>query len=147
LPGQHLPPADQLASVILPAGHRGPAFLVLNNFDVLLKYNSAIPYALAVGLLADRMKGSSGVHASWPTDESVLDQSSAVALQDGLTALGFPTGGTDGVLGARTAQAIRAYQMARGLPADGYPTESLLLRILNERSAMPQAEHTSLPSQ
>jgi len=145
-PGQHLPAGDELASVILPAGYRGPAFLVLNNFNVLLKYNSAIPYALAVGLLADRMRGSSGVRASWPTDEALLDQSSAVALQDGLTALGFPTGGTDGVLGARTAQAIRAYQLARGLPADGYPTENLLLRILNERSAMPQAEHTSLPS-
>lgn len=146
-PGQHLPEGDQLASVILPAGYRGPAFLVLNNFNVLLKYNSAIPYALAVGLLADRMNGSSGVSASWPTNEAQLDQSSAIALQDGLTALGFPTGGTDGVLGTRTAQAIRAYQLARGLPADGYPTENLLLRILNERSAMPETVHPSLPSQ
>jgi membrane-bound lytic murein transglycosylase B len=148
IPGQQLPAGNELASVILPAGYRGPAFLVLSNFNVLLKYNSAIPYALAVGLLADRIKGSAGVRVSWPTDEALLDQSSAIALQEGLTALGFPTGGADGVLGQRTAQAIRAYQLSRGLPADGYPTESLLLRILNERSAMDTGSlQTSLPSQ
>jgi len=144
MPAQQLPAGDELASIILPAGYRGPAFLVLNNFNVLLKYNGAIPYALAVGLLADRIKGLPGVRASWPTDEALLDQSSAIALQEGLTALGFPTGGADGVLGARTAQAVRTYQLARGLPADGYATESLLQRILNERSAMPEGR--SLPS-
>ena len=148
MPGAQLPAGEEMASIILPAGYHGPAFLVLNNFNVLLKYNTAIPYALAVGLLADRIKGSPGVRASWPTDEALLDQSSAMALQDGLTALGFPTGGTDGVLGARTAQAVRDYQMARGLPADGYATETLLQRILNERSAMPEGNSpTSLPSQ
>ena len=147
MPGQKLPAADEPASIILPAGYRGPAFLVLNNFNVLLKYNGAIPYALAVGLLADRIRGSAGVRASWPTDEAVLDRSSAIALQEGLTALGFPTGGSDGALGPRTAEAIRAYQMARGLPADGYATENLLQRILNERSAMSQAGLPgSLPS-
>ena len=135
MPGQQLPPGDQLASIILPAGHRGPAFLALNNFYVLLKYNSAIPYALAVALLSDRLGGSAGVLANWPTDEPALDQSSAVALQQGLTDLGFPTGGVDGVFGARTRQAIRAYQESRGLPAAGFPTETLIERVLNERSA------------
>ena len=134
MPGQQLPPGDQLASIILPAGHRGPAFLALNNFDVLLKYNSAIPYALAVAVLSDRLRGWAGVLANWPTDEPALDQSSAVALQQGLTDLGFPTGGVDGVFGSRTRQAIRAYQELRGLPADGFPTETLIERVLNERS-------------
>ena len=143
MPDQTMPAGDELASIILPAGYRGPAFLVLNNFNVLLKYNSAIPYALAVGLLADRIRGSAGVRASWPTDEAALDRSSAIALQEGLTVLGFPTGGADGVLGARTAEAIRGYQSARGLPADGFATETLLQRILNERSAMTQG---SLPA-
>ena len=135
-PGQQLPADQQMASIILPAGHRGPAFLVLDNFDVLLNYNSAIPYALAVALLSDRLKGAAGVHANWPTDEPALDQSSAIALQQGLTDLGFPTGAADGVFGARTRQAIRAYQESRGLPADGFPTSSLIVRVLNERSAM-----------
>jgi membrane-bound lytic murein transglycosylase B len=135
LPGQQLPSGDQSASILLPAGRRGPAFLVLNNFDVLLKYNSAIPYALAVALLSDRIKGLPGVRASWPVDEPMLDQSSAIALQQGLTDLGFPTGGADGVFGARTRQAVRAYQESRGLPADGFPTSDLLTRVLNERSA------------
>ena len=134
LPGQHLPSADESASIILPAGYRGPAFLVLNNFDVLLKYNSAIPYALAVALLADRLRGNAAVQASWPTDEPAMDTSSAVALQQGLTDLGFDTGGTDGVFGARTRQAIRAYQQSRGLPADGFATSELVTRVLNERS-------------
>jgi peptidoglycan hydrolase-like protein with peptidoglycan-binding domain len=98
-------------------------------------------------LLADRIRGSAGVRASWPTDEAALDRSSAIALQEGLTSLGFPTGATDGVLGPRTAEAIRGYQLARGLPADGYATETLLQRILNERSAMSEgAVQTSLPS-
>lgn len=147
MPGQQMPTGDELGSIILPAGYRGPAFLVLNNFNVLLKYNSAIPYALAVGLLADRIRGSAGVRASWPTDEAALDRSSAIALQEGLTGLGFPTGGTDGVLGPLTAEAIRSYQLARGLPADGYATETLLQRILNERSAISEGgAQTSLPS-
>ena len=128
--------ADQ-AAIFLPAGYRGPAFLIRNNFDVILKYNAATSYALAIGLLSDRMKGLPGVQASWPLDELPLDHASSTALQDGLTALGFDTGGSDGVLGRQSRAAIRAYQKARGLPADGFATPELLTRILNERSASP----------
>jgi membrane-bound lytic murein transglycosylase B len=135
--GEPLNPSADPAAVFLPAGYRGPAFLVRNNFNVILKYNAATSYALAIGLLSDRLKGAGNVQASWPVDESTLDQASAVALQDGLTALGFSTGGSDGVLGARTRQAIRDYQQARGLPADGFATAALLTRILNERAARP----------
>ena len=135
--GEPLTVSPDLAAIFLPAGYRGPAFLVLNNFNVLLKYNSSTSYALGVGLLSDRLKGAAGVQANWPVDESVLDQSSSVALQDALTALGFPTGSSDGVLGARTRQAIRAYQKSRGLPADGFATANLLTRVLNERAALP----------
>lgn len=135
--GKPLPADPESASIILPAGHHGPAFLVLNNFNVLLKYNTAIPYALAVALLADRVKGSDGVRASWPTGEQMaLDQSSAVALQQALTELGFSTGTADGVFGARTRQAIRGYQQARGLPADGFPSSSLIARVFAERQTL-----------
>ena len=136
--GQPLPDSAEDAAIILPAGYRGPAFLVRNNFSVILRYNAATSYALAIGLLSDRFKGAGIVQASWPVDESPLDDRSRTALQDGLTALGFPTGGTDGVLGRLTQQAIRDYQKSRGLPADGFPTPGLLTRILNERAAKPQ---------
>lgn len=133
--GQHLPSDDQSAAILLPAGHRGPAFMVFNNFSALLTYNSALSYGLAVGLLADQLKGLPRVQASWPVDEPALDLSSAIALQQGLTQLGFSTGGADGVFGPKTRDAIRMYQQSRGLPADGFATESLVQRVLNENSA------------
>jgi membrane-bound lytic murein transglycosylase B len=135
--GEPLEASTDQAAVFLPAGYRGPAFLVRNNFDVILKYNASSSYALAIGLLSDRMKGLPGIQASWPVDELPLDHSSSVALQDALTALGFDTGGSDGVLGRQSHAAIRAYQKARGLPADGFPTPELLTRVLNERAARP----------
>jgi membrane-bound lytic murein transglycosylase B len=124
------------AAIFLPAGYRGPAYLVRDNFNAILKYNAATAYALAIGLLSDRFRYAPGVQASWPLDESPLDESSRTALQDGLMALGFPAGGTDGVLGRQTRAAIRDYQKSRGLPADGFATASLLTRILNERAAI-----------
>jgi membrane-bound lytic murein transglycosylase B len=131
--------ADQ-AAIFLPGGYRGPAFLVRNNFGVILKYNAATSYALAIGLLSDRLKGAAGVRASWPVEEVALDERSRTALQEGLTALGFSTGGVDGVLGRQSRAAIRAYQLARGIPADGFATAGLLTRVLNESG-------TSLASQ
>jgi membrane-bound lytic murein transglycosylase B len=133
--GEPLPDSTDEAAIFLPAGYRGPAFLTRNNFNAILRYNAASSYALAIGLLSDRLKGAGIVQASWPVDESPLDETGRTALQDGLTALGFSTGGTDGVLGRRTQQAIRDYQKARGLPADGFATPGLLTRVLNERGA------------
>ena len=135
--GEPLPMNPGSGAIFLPAGYRGPAFLVSSNFNALLKYNSATSYALAVGLLSDRLRGASGVRANWPVEETALDLSSSMALQEALTALGFPTGGADGILGARTRQAIRDYQKSRGLPADGFATGNLLTRVLNERAALP----------
>jgi peptidoglycan lytic transglycosylase B len=136
--GQPLQDSADEAAILLPAGYRGPAFLVRNNFNVILRYNAASAYALAIGLLSDRLKGAGIVQAKWPVDEAPLDEPSRTALQEGLTALGFSTGGTDGVLGRRTQQAIRDYQKSRGLPADGFATSGLLTRILSEQSAKPQ---------
>ena len=122
------------SSIFLPAGFRGPAFLTRENFDVILKYNFATSYALAIGLLANRFEGGLSVVGAWPTDEAPLDQSARVALQDGLAALGFSAGDSDGMIGRRSRQAIRDFQKSRGLPADGFATASLLTRILNERA-------------
>ena len=131
--GEALGDATEAAAIYLPAGYRGPAFLVRNNFNVILRYNAATAYALAIGLLSDRMNGAGGVQAGWPLEEAPLDEAGRTALQEGLTALGFSTGGADGVLGRQSRAAIRAYQKARGVPADGFASANLLTRILNER--------------
>jgi membrane-bound lytic murein transglycosylase B len=135
--GEPLSESTEPSAVFLPAGARGPAFLLNENFFAILKYNLATSYALAVSVLSDRLKGAPGVSAAWPRGESMLNARQRMTLQEGLTTLGYDTGGLDGVLGRRTRQAIRDYQKARGLPADGYATASLLTRILNERFSIP----------
>ena len=126
---------DSQGFIFLPAGHGGPAFLVMSNFNAILRYNNATSYALAIGLLADRLTGGPELTASWPVNDGVFDTRQNKTLQEGLTALGFDTGGTDGVFGARSREALRDYQRARGLTPDGYPTPQLFTRILNEWSA------------
>ena len=125
----------QSGAIYLPAGARGPAFLVFDNFNALLKYNNAGSYALAVGVLADRIGGSDGVIASWPRDEQSLTREQRFALQRDLAALGFDPGVIDGVLGRKVRAALRAWQLARGLPADGFPTVALLRRLDREAAA------------
>jgi membrane-bound lytic murein transglycosylase B len=132
--GQDLSATDAETSIFLPAGARGPAFIIGRNFTAILRYNNATSYALAVGLLSDRLKGAEGVIGAWPRDERPLNREQRVALQEGLTALGYSTGNADGVLGRATRLAIRNYQKARGLPADGFATTLLLARITEERA-------------
>lgn len=117
------------AALILPAGYRGPAFLVFDNFRAILKYNNSTSYALAVGLLGDALEGRGQIKASWPRDEKALSRSQRIELQEGLTRLGFNPGPADGIIGANTRKAIRAFQQRLGWPADGYPTEKLLLQL------------------
>jgi membrane-bound lytic murein transglycosylase B len=137
LNGEPLSESAEPAAIFLPAGARGPAFLVQENFYAILKYNFATSYALAVSVLSDRLKGASGVTGNWPRGEEMLSVRQRITLQEGLTTLGYDTGGVDGVLGRRTRAAIREFQKARGIPADGYATSSLLTRILNERFSIP----------
>jgi membrane-bound lytic murein transglycosylase B len=137
LNGDPLSETVESAAIFLPAGARGPAFLVHENFYAILKYNFATSYALAVSVLSDRLKGQSGIAGSWPRGEEMLSVRQRVTLQEGLTTLGFDTGGADGVLGRRTRAAIRDFQKSRGLPADGYATSGLLTRVLNERFIIP----------
>jgi membrane-bound lytic murein transglycosylase B len=117
------------AAVLLPAGASGPAFLVGPNFEVILRYNNSTSYALAVGLLAQRLAGGANVHAPWPRDLVALSRQQLKALQTALTQRGFDSGTPDGVMGPATRGAIRDYQRSVGLPADGYPTLELLQRL------------------
>jgi membrane-bound lytic murein transglycosylase B len=116
--GGDLPDSQEPVAIFLPAGYRGPAFLLRDNFNVILKYNFATSYALAIGLLSDRLKGAEPINAVWPTDVDPLDESSRVALQDGLTALGFDAGGSDGVFGRRIPDAATPHAYPeRALPS------------------------------
>jgi membrane-bound lytic murein transglycosylase B len=135
--GQELPSTDEPVAIFLPAGGRGPAFLLRDNFRVIMKYNNATAYALGISVLSDRLRGAEGVVGTWPLDERPLTRTQAVTLQEGLVALGYLNGAADGVLGRQTRGALRSYQKARGLMPDGFATLSLLARIESERAAAP----------
>jgi lytic murein transglycosylase len=117
------------AAILLPAGARGPAFLVGNNFRTLLRYNNSNNYALAVSLLAQRIAGGPAVRAAWPRDLAVLSRTQVTELQTALNARGFDSGIADGAPGPATREALRRYQRSIGVPADGYPTLELLQRL------------------
>ena len=114
--------------LLLPQGVRGPAFLVGTNFDVLLRYNNATLYALAVGHLADRLRGTPILAQPWPP-EPALTREQRLELQRRLAQHGHDPGDFDGILGLRTRDAVRAFQRANGLAADGYPGAGLLERL------------------
>jgi membrane-bound lytic murein transglycosylase B len=116
-------------AILLPAGARGPAFLVGPNFRALLRYNNSTSYALAVSLLAQRLTDGPGVQAPWPRDLPALTRNQVLALQTALNARGFDSGTPDGMAGPATRDALRRYQRSVGLPADGYPTLDMLQRL------------------
>ncbi len=115
--------------ILLPAGAGGPAFLAFANFRVLRAYNAADAYAMAVGHLADRLRGSGGFAADWPRHERMLARDERLELQERLTAAGFDTQGADGRIGPNTVAAIRAFQAAQGLVPDGFATAALLAAL------------------
>ena len=124
--GAGLPGGSDSAAIYLPAGAHGPAFLLFPNFSVILKYNNAASYALAVALLADRMAGGDAVKHAWPRGERALSRNERISFQADLNKAGFDCGTPDGVLGRKTRSALRQYQKAHGLAADGFPTAALL---------------------
>ena len=123
------PQAD--AFVMIPQGIDGPRFLVTKNFMAIMDYNLSHSYALAVGHLADRISGGGPFVGAWPDVNFDLSFAQRVEIQKRLSRLGFETGGSDGRFGARTYEAIIAYQKSVGLPLDGKPSAKLLERIKN----------------
>ncbi|MBU0971207.1 MAG: peptidoglycan-binding protein, partial [Proteobacteria bacterium] len=105
---------------------RGPAFLMMKNFFVLKRYNNSDFYALAVGLLADRLAGAGGLVGSWPKPPGSLDIEDKIELQTKLQEKGFYAGEIDGNLGGATRAAIRQFQIQAGLAQDGTPSQDLL---------------------
>jgi membrane-bound lytic murein transglycosylase B len=116
--------------LFLPAGSHGPAFLLFDNFYVIKKYNNADSYALAVGLLADRLAGRPDLSRPWPTDITMLTQQQAKDMQTALNKLGYNAGAVDGVIGRGTRKALQGFQKDKGLVADGFPTTEMLDKVL-----------------
>ena len=121
--GAALPVADMDARLLLPMGHAGPAFLVYDNFDVLLGWNRSISFAIAAGHLADRIAGGGTLLASMPDRERAISTGEMARMQERLNTLGYDSGEADGLLGPVTRRALQQFQLDRGLVADGYPDE------------------------
>lgn len=122
-------PDHGAASILRPSGAAGPAFMIFRNFTVITRYNNAESYVIGVGHLADRLRGGGPLRASFPPDAQGMTLAQRQTLQRRLTAAGFDTGGSDGVIGPKTRAAISAFQTARGLPATGEPSLDLLARL------------------
>lgn len=117
--GSALPAGGAPAGLMLPAGREGPAFLVTRNFDALYSYNAAESYGLAIAHLSDRLRGGAPFATAWPTDDPGLSRAERRELQQLLIARGHDIGEADGMIGARTREALQREQAALGLPADG----------------------------
>lgn len=122
LSASQLPSSTGEAWILLPAGHRGPAFLVLPNFRAIMRYNNSTSYALAIGLLSDRIAGAPEQRFNWPTELQALTREQRKELQSLLTAKGFDTQGVDGILGSNSRNALRAWQLENGLVPDAFAT-------------------------
>lgn len=113
-------------AIIAPAGARGPAFLITQNFRAILKYNASDSYALAVSFLGDAIAGRPGIQGAWPRGDRTLSNSEKAEIQRLLMARGFDTGGADGKLGAKSVEAVKGFQRSRGMVPDGYADANLL---------------------
>ena len=131
--GRDFPRPSDNAELVLPAGASGPAFLMLKNFFVIKRYNNATAYALAVGHLADRIRGGGPFVHAWRRDALPLSRPQAEELQTLLNRRGFSVGTADGQVGPATRRGIRAYQTSAGLIPDGYASVALLEHIRNGR--------------
>lgn len=121
-------PADK-AYLLAPAGAAGPGFLMLQNFRVIMKYNPAEAYALAIGHFADRLRGGAPFVQPWPRQERVLSRAERLELQQLLAQRGFYRGTPDGQFGGQTREALRGFQASIGTPPDGFASSDMLERL------------------
>jgi len=124
--GQPFARPDDQAFLLVPAGIQGPGFLMLDNFNVIMKYNPAEAYALAIGHLADRLRGSGPFVQEWPRYERVLSRVERLELQQLLSRHGYDVGEPDGLLGVKTRSAIRDFQAKNGRIPDGFASAGVL---------------------
>jgi lytic murein transglycosylase len=117
------------ASILIPAGAGGPAFMIFRNFTVITRYNNAESYVIGIGHLSDRLAGGPPIQASFGPDRNGMTIADRQEMQRRLTAAGFDTGGADGVIGKKTEAAIGAFQASRGMAVTGQPSMDLLLAL------------------
>lgn len=126
--GSPLPKSTIKASIVLPMGHKGPAFFAYHNFHAILKWNRSILYALSVGHLSDRLAGTEKLFTQ-PIVEPSLSRDDIKFIQNSFNQMGFEAGEADGISGPKTREATRAYQRENGLPIDGYVGYQLLRQL------------------
>lgn len=123
-------PGSGEATLFLPSGSRGPAFLLSDNYWVLKAYNNSDSYALSLGHLADRIGGASGIRGRWPEPDPMLSRNEKAEIQEVLGRLGFYKGSIDGRFGQASRDAIHAFQKSAGIhPADGYGSPEILRKL------------------
>jgi membrane-bound lytic murein transglycosylase B len=127
--GKAFPRGEDRAYLLVPAGAQGPGFLMLQNFRVIMKYNPAEAYALAIGHLADRLRGGAPFAQAWPRHERVLTLAERYELQQFLAQRGYDVGEPDGRLGGKTRSALRQFQAAVGQVPDGFASAAILERL------------------
>src|SRR3569623_167524 len=127
--GQAIPRPGDHAFFLMPAGAKRPGVLKLQNFRAILRYIPAEAYALAIGHLADRLRGGGPFVQNWPRSERVLSRAERLELQQLLARRGFYQGEPDGQLGSATRKALRSYQASVGAPADGFASSDSLDRL------------------
>lgn len=114
------------ASIILPAGTAGAAFMIFDNFGVIARYNNAEAYVIGVGHLSDRIKGGPEIQTAWPRGYAPLSFDERMEMQQRLQARGYPVEKIDGIIGPQTTEAIRAFQRSMGVNPDGFPSQDVL---------------------
>lgn len=117
------------ASILLPAGAQGAAFMIFDNFHVIERYNTADAYVIGVGHLSDRIAGAGPLMSGWPREDRNLRFTEKKEMQRLLTARGFNTQGVDGIIGPNTIQAIRRFQASVGMIPDGYSSYEILRKL------------------
>ncbi len=122
-------PDHGAASILIPAGAGGPAFMVFRNFTVITRYNNAESYVIGIGHLSDRLAGGPPLRASFGPDRNGMTIADRQEMQRRLTAAGFDTEGADGVIGKKTQAAISGYQQSRGMAVTGEPSMELLVAL------------------
>ena len=137
--GGSFTPAGQAleAKLYIPAGSKGPALLTFKNFDVIKRYNNSNSYAMGITALALGFQGKKAISTPWPESDEALSLTQKKKLQEALTKQGFDTGGVDGLIGPNSMKAIRGWQSANGVIADGYVEKRLWLRILQGAGMTP----------
>jgi len=121
------------ASLLLPMGRNGPAFLAYDNFGVYLQWNQSLNYATTAAYLATRIAGASAMSSGRGPTEDLSDEQTK-ELQSLLTKRGYDIGAIDGLVGEKTRAAVKAMQIKYDLPADSYPTPELLGLLRRNRN-------------